>query len=115
MRQEMGKFGEELAAKYLVSRGYRILLRNYRLRTGEIDIICTQNDTIVFVEVKARRSCRFGTPEEAVTKKKMEHIRQTAFAYLAEQNIRYKSMRFDVIAIWLQEDPPRINHIEAAF
>ena len=115
MRQEMGKFGEELAAQYLLSKEYRILLRNYRLRTGEIDIICTKDDSIVFVEVKTRRSNRFGTPEEAVTKKKMAHIRQTALTYLAEQKSTYKQIRFDVIAIMLQEGPPLINHIECAF
>ncbi|MEA1961796.1 MAG: YraN family protein [Bacillota bacterium] len=115
MKQQTGKYGEELAVNYLLSKGYKIIVRNYRSKEGEIDIICSDGKTIVFVEVKTRRSTRFGTPEEAITRTKMQHIRRTALTYLAEQGERYKEIRFDVIAILLQGQTPEINHIEAAF
>lgn len=115
MRKQTGQLGEELAAKYLLSKGYRILVRNYRNREGEIDIICTDGKTLVFAEVKTRRSVRYGTPEESITRKKMDHIRRTALVYLSEKGESYKDLRFDVIAILLEDKEPVINHIEAAF
>lgn len=114
MVNRVGKDGENLAAAYLQKNGYLILERNYRSPCGEIDIICSHRGQLVFVEVKTRRSTSFGVPEEAVTRRKQEHIKKSALCYLANLQQPYRSIRFDVIAILLQNTPV-INHIEAAF
>jgi putative endonuclease len=67
------------------------------------------------VEVKTRRNDHYGSPEEAITRRKMEHIRHTALSYLSEHEVKYKHLRFDVIAILMKDSTPIINHIEAAF
>ncbi len=104
-----------MAADYLTAQGYRILARNYRSKAGELDIICTRGGIIVFVEVKTRRGNTFGSPEEAITRTKQDHIRSAALAYLAEHKYSYRELRFDVIGITIQQEKPRINHIIAAF
>ncbi len=77
-RKAIGILGEELAGHFLIDHGYSIIDRNYRIREGEVDIIATQNDCLVFVEVRTKRSRLFGTPEESITEKKMEHLRAVA-------------------------------------
>jgi putative endonuclease len=111
----LGRQGEEIAANYLQKQGYEILARNYRCRYGELDIICKKNGVIVFVEVKTRRSDYFGSPEEAITKTKIEHIKKVALIYLAENKAPYRETRFDVVTIMMKAESPDINHIEAAF
>lgn len=115
MKIALGRQGEEIAAAYLQQLGYEILARNYRCRYGELDIICKKNSLIVFVEVKTRRSDLFGSPEEAITKTKIEHIKKTALHYMAEKKTKYRETRFDVVTIMMKSDRPDINHIEAAF
>ncbi len=115
MRISLGRQGEEIAANYLQQQGYEILARNYRCRYGELDIICRKNKLIVFVEVKTRRSDLFGSPEEAITKSKIEHIKKAALFYLAENRTFWRETRFDVVTIMMKADRPDINHIEAAF
>jgi putative endonuclease len=115
MSKELGKQGEEIAAKYLQQEGYRILSRNFRSRFGELDIICTRDQAIVFVEVKTRRSTSFGTPEESITRSKKEHIRKVALIYLESYSQAFREIRFDVIAIIMEGNKPRINHLMAAF
>ncbi len=105
-----GFFWERVSGLYLFLKGYRILKFNYRTRYGEIDIICKHKETIVFVEVKYRKSDEFGRAEEFVTKKKAERILKTARKYIAEN--RWKGYyRFDVIAI----NGFKIKHIKNAF
>lgn len=115
MRRELGQKGEDIAVRYLQKEGYRIIDRNFRTRYGELDIICIKNDVLVFTEVKTRRSEVFGAAEEALTPKKIEHIRKVALHYLSSHQTRHKEIRFDVIAILMVNDEPRINHIQAAF
>jgi putative endonuclease len=91
--------GEEVAAAFLLQQGYEIVEKNYYYQHGEIDIIAKQGKTLVFVEVKARRSERFGAPEEAVTPKKQELLRRTAEGYMIERNIGESECRFDVVAV----------------
>ena len=79
---ELGKIGEEFAANLLELQGYRILERNFRCRTGEIDLIAEKDGEISFVEVKTRRSARFGRPAEAVSTEKQRRMRKTAEFYL---------------------------------
>jgi len=111
----LGRQGEEIAVNYLQKQGYEILARNFRCRYGELDIICRKNAVIVFVEVKTRRTDLFGSPEEAITRSKIEHIKKVALFYLAENRTSCWETRFDVITIMMKADRPDINHIEAAF
>jgi len=80
--QIQGKKGEELAAKYLRSKGYKILEKGYRTRFGEIDLIASRNKTLAFVEVKARSHQAFGNPFEAITPKKWVHLQRSAGYFL---------------------------------
>ena len=97
--QTAGKLGEELAADALRGMGYAILARRYRTRYGEIDIIAQDEDTLVFVEVKARRNDRFGTAAESVTAWKQRRIAAMALDYLSWVNRLDAPCRFDVVAI----------------
>ena len=115
MKKELGNRGEEIAARYLKQQGYRILARNYRSRYGEVDIICTLEQIVVFVEVKTRASTSFGSPEESITRNKIQHIRKVALIYLNSYPYPFKEIRFDVIGILMEENEPHINHLVAAF
>ncbi len=110
-----GREGEDLAAAYLQEHGYLIRQRNYRFGRGEIDIIAEDGETLVFVEVKARRSSSYGAPEEAVTVHKRRQIRKIAGGYLFERRISDRECRFDVIAVEYAGGKPVLRHIEAAF
>ena len=107
-----GKKSEETAAQFLLSRGYRILERNYRTPRGELDLIALEGDTLVFVEVKARRGIRFGEPHWAVDRRKRQHLIKASLFYLSRKRIRNRCCRFDLIVI--QESPnghPQIDLI----
>ncbi|MBE5809251.1 MAG: YraN family protein, partial [Clostridiales bacterium] len=86
-RRAMGAMGEARAAKALEDMGYAILAKNYRKRSGEIDLIAMQGDTLAFIEVKARTTARYGQPAEAVTPLKQRRIAETAMAYIAENGL----------------------------
>lgn len=114
--QEIGRRGEQLAERYLHDRGYRTLARNWRWRKGELDLIVERDGELVFVEVKTRRSHRFGSPEEAVTARKQRRLIQTATAYLASTGRQDAQWRIDVVAIDLdpESEVERIEHIQDA-
>ncbi|GIK20667.1 MAG: YraN family protein [Ignavibacterium sp.] len=115
-KKDFGKDGEEIAAKYLLKKGFEILKRNYRLSHGEIDIIAKDGDTLVFVEVKTRKNLEYGEPEYAITKKKIQQLKKIAELYLFDKQIEEADCRFDVIAIILgSENNPQITHYENAF
>lgn len=82
----IGDWGEDAAAKYLVSCGYEIIDRNWRTRFGEIDIIAKDGATLVFVEVKAKGDGRYGAPLEMITPRKLRKIKNTALYYIKEEN-----------------------------
>ncbi|MFV1857844.1 MAG: YraN family protein [Anaerolineales bacterium] len=113
---ELGTLGESLAADYLLNHGYRILDRNWRWRGGEIDLIAEKDGGIIFVEVKARRSHSFGTPQEAVTRAKQQKLIQSAYAYLEDSSYAQSPWRIDVVALDLHSDGrvDRLDHIENA-
>ncbi len=115
MKKKLGNKGEEIAAQYLEGKGYQIIQRNYHCRSGEIDIICKQARTLVFVEVKTRTSTSFGSPEEAITRTKRDHIRKAALEYIHQSSQPFLDMRFDVIGIMMEKDDPHINHVVGAF
>lgn len=114
--KDPGKEGEEIAFGFLKEKGYEILKRNFRFGHGEIDIVAKKEETLVFIEVKTRRSLEFGPPETAVTLPKQKQIIKIAKAYLYINDIHNTECRFDVIAIILPyAGEPQINHIENAF
>ena len=114
--KKSGDEGEELAARTLSEKDYKIIERNYRYGHGEIDIIAKDGETLVFVEVKTRKNLQFGMPEYAVTPTKQRQIKKIAEAYLYEKNITDTDCRMDVVAILLKKgEKPYINHIENAF
>lgn len=113
----IGKFGEDIASKYLEAKGYKIKERNYRTFLGEIDIVCEYKGNIIFVEVKTRRSNKFGYPEEAVNFIKQQKIIKNALCYLSKYHLWKKNCCFDVISISISnhKDIKRIKHIRNAF
>lgn len=113
----IGKYGEELACKYLESKGYKIKERNYRTFLGEIDIICEYKKNIVFVEVKTRRSDKFGYPEEAINFIKQRKIIKNALCYLSKYHLWGENCCFDVILVRISKDKDikSIKHIRNAF
>lgn len=114
-KYQYGRQAEVLAVKHLKRNGYKILTRNYRTKVGEIDIIAKDRETIVFVEVKARRSEHFGGPKFALTSRKQERISKAALWYLKETNQFNEKARFDVVAIRHEADRPAIEIIKNAF
>jgi putative endonuclease len=114
-QQKFGKRGENLAVWYLEKNGYKILEQNYRNRMGEIDIIAQEKKTIVFVEVKSRRSIRYGSPKWAVTPKKQRKISMVALYYLKVTEQSDAKARFDVVAITSNRDEPQIEIVKNAF
>lgn len=97
--QAVGTKGECIAVKFLKKNGYKILQRNYRCKSGEIDIICYDHGTVVFVEVKTRHSDKYGPPELSVTEAKKRQIVKVALHYVTEKKIEGIDLRFDVASI----------------
>ena len=97
-RRALGAAGEERAAAWYEARGYAILHRNWRCRDGELDLVARRGRELVFVEVKARRTDRFGTPAEAVTPHKQRRLRRLAGCYVEATGAR-GALRFDVVSI----------------
>ncbi len=115
-RKLFGDRGERAACRFLKRKGFKILKRQVRTGLGEIDIIAQDRQTIVFVEVKTRRSHRAGHPSEAVTRTKQKQLTRAALAWLKRNGMLERPARFDVIAIiWTQDGKPRIEHFEHAF
>lgn len=111
--KEKGNLGELIALRYLIKNGAKILEKNYRIKTGEIDIIAKIEDELVFIEVKSRSSTRYGYPAEAVNYKKINKISNVARYFMLINNFNDVPIRFDVIEIYFNEK--KINHIINAF
>ena len=111
--KEIGKYGENLAKKYVENLGYKILDMNYKYsRYGEIDIIALYKNELCFVEVKTRRNNKFGTPMEAITKDKLIKIQLSAKNYIQEKKPKFEHYRIDAISIELKENKEEITHIK---
>lgn len=111
-----GPFGEKVAETYLKKEGYRILEKNYRTRFGEIDIIAEDGDDIVFVEVKTRKSDRYGSPFEAIDVRKQKKMSIVAMSYLGSCHLQDRPARFDVVAVLLSAGTrPQVELIRNAF
>jgi putative endonuclease len=115
-RSALGIRGEELVARYLSARGYAIRDRNWRTSGGEIDLVAEFRGEIVFVEVKTRRGREYGLPEEAVTRRKRDHLRAVAYAYMSAHRLDQKPFRIDIVAVSIPPDGtrPRLAHFRNA-
>lgn len=114
LRSEGAGF-EDLACAYLRRKGYKILDRNVYHMRKELDVVAQFRDTIVFVEVKGRRSSRFGPPAEAMHGTKRRHMVEAARAYIKTRDLTGRRCRFDFIAVTFESGRPKISHIENAF
>ncbi len=115
--QPLGRRGEKAAAKYLRRLGYRVVAHGDRWKPGEIDLVAIDGRTVVFVEVKTRRSGDAGHPSEAVNEAKQQRLTGLALAYLKRHHLLEYPARFDVVAVtWpTSERRPRIEHFKSAF
>jgi len=112
----LGRRGEDLAHRYLRSKGLTILSRNYRPGGGdsEIDIVARDGETVVFVEVKSRSSAEHGSPDRAIDTEKQKHIVRAARAFATRAGVEWNQVRFDTVSIVFSK-PPSIVHQEDAF
>lgn len=114
-RQQFGKTGESIALEKLKAIGYRILETNFRTKTGEIDIIAQDNETIVFVEVKSRRTKRFGSAKHSITFDKQRKISMAALYYLKKKKKMKSKARFDVVIIQSGKNGHSVEMVQNAF
>jgi putative endonuclease len=110
-----GAAGEAAACRYLEAHGFAVLARNFRCRSGEVDVVARQGDTTVFVEVKERRGDTHGQGHEAVTFGKRRRIVRAARLYAAARGLSETPLRFDVVSIDWEDGQPRIRHDPGAF
>jgi putative endonuclease len=120
VKDVLGRFGEDLAARRLTDAGYEILSRNWRCADGELDIVARDGTTLAFIEVKTRSSVAFGSPAEAVTPVKAARIRRLALRWLMENRDSsaefWPVLRFDVVSVLRRRDgPPLVDHYIDAF
>jgi putative endonuclease len=116
LRRPKGDAGERIAVSFLERLGYRIAARNFRLRTGEIDIVAWDDATLVFVEVKTKTQHKFGQPEEMVTRRKQLTLERVAMGYIQRHACEGTDIRFDVVAVQLEpHGAAEVTHIPAAF
>lgn len=115
-RKEIGKWGENIACKYLEQNKYNIVETNFSCRQGEIDIIAKDmnKDELVFIEVKTRSNFKYGNPADSVNKEKQKHLKNAIKYYLYKNNINNTAIRIDVIEIFIEEKC-KINHIKQIF
>lgn len=108
--QVTGRRGEDLAHRHLLKAGYRVVARNFRTRSGmaEVDLIAWDADTLVFVEVKALSSDRFGSPDRAVDPEKEEHLRNAAWEYRRRHELQDSQYRFDIVTV-VSENTPNVQ------
>jgi putative endonuclease len=111
---ELGKFGEELAVEFLQQNGYAILETNWTFQKAEIDIIAQKENTLAVVEVKTRSSIEFGLPQDFVKPNKIQLLVKAVNEYVISNDLDVE-IRFDIIAIYKQENIYKIEHIEDAF
>lgn len=114
--RELGALGEQCAADHLTRSGWQVVERNVRFRSGELDIVAMDGATLVFVEVKTRRSERTGPPQAAVTPTKLRRLRHLVGQYLLQGAPRHRDLRIDVLAVRvLRDGTGTIEHFEGVF
>lgn len=111
-KDEVGRYGEDVAARTLTEQGWEVLARNWRCAQGELDIVAVDSGELVAVEVKTRRGAAYGSPQEAVTWRKLHRIRGLIAAWLASQDRRFPGVRVDVMAVTVgRAGAARIEHL----
>jgi putative endonuclease len=115
LRQNLGRYGEERAAGYLVERGYEIIDKNWHSSSGEIDLVARDKNLLVFVEVKTRSGAGFGHPFEAITKEKVSRMRRLAAEWLAAKQVFGLQVRLDAIAVLVSGGRVYIEHLKEVF
>jgi putative endonuclease len=113
-KDRVGAYGEQVAVNHLQHSGFTVLDRNWRCDLGEIDIVARDGDCLVVVEVKTRRSARFGTPAEAVTAEKLARLRRLAARWVLTMGVHPARMRIDVVAVLPQRrGAAHVEHLRA--
>lgn len=111
-KDAVGRYGEDIAARYVAREGWTVLARNWRCGQGELDIVALDGDEVVAVEVKTRRSATYGHPAEAVTRTKLARLRRLTAQWLREHDVRPRSVRVDVIAVVVpRSGPAQVEHL----
>jgi putative endonuclease len=115
-KDAVGAYGERVAVRHLTDQGMVLLDRNWRCGAGELDAVLRDGDVLVFVEVKTRRSARYGTPAEALVRAKVVRLRRLAALWLAQAGVRPREVRFDVVSVLPQAaGPAAVEHLRGAF
>jgi putative endonuclease len=114
-RREIGKRGEDVAARFIRTKGYKVVERNYTCTLGEMDIIALEGKTLCFIEVKTLSGKTYGPPEIAVTARKQRQLSKVALTYLSQNNLHDTKARFDVVAVILSPDHEEVELIKDAF
>jgi putative endonuclease len=113
--QALGELGERIAERWLARRGWRLIGRRFRNGHRDIDLIVEGDDTVVFVEVKARRAREFGDPVEAVDWKKQRELVRSASVWMDRFGVPGRSYRFDIVGVLVDGRSVRVRHVENAF
>ena len=114
-KQILGKYGEDLAAKYLIDRGYEIIQRNWRCSIGEIDLVAFHHGRYVFVEVKTRNGTGFGHPFEAITSNKVARMRKLVAQWCITNEKARVKVRLDAIAVLIVSGRVAVEHLKQVF
>ncbi|NDV19702.1 YraN family protein [Pseudodesulfovibrio sp. JC047] len=113
--QRIGSLGERAAARYLETKGYRVLERNWRYRQWELDLICRDRETVVFVEVKTRKAHSMSSPADGLTPAKQRRLVKAASHYLTQKDLWDAPCRFDLAAVTENGTSMDVDHCENAF
>ena len=116
-KTRLGTWGEEVAGRFLQKKGYELVANNYRCAYGEVDIVAKDGDELVFVEVRTRRGSNFGTPEESITRHKLQRLLATCQEFVQQHDLESAEWRADLVTIHVVRDSasmsnPRINHLQ---
>ena len=114
-RQAFGELGERVAARWLERQGWRVVQRRFRNGRRDIDLIMERDGTVAFVEVKARRGDRFGTPVEAVNWRKQRELARSAHVWIDRHGRPEEDYRFDVVGVLVEGARVRVRHVSDAF